>query len=57
MKKKLIVLGILFATLGFSKMNAQINLGDKAMGALQKGVTSFTLTNADAATLSKEAVR
>lgn len=57
MEKKFIVLGVLFATLGFTKMNAQINLGDKAMGALQKGVTSFTLTNADAATLSKEAVR
>lgn len=57
MEKKFIVLGVLFATLGFTKMNAQINLGDKAIGALQKGVTSFTLTNADAATLSKEAVR
>ncbi|MRX67817.1 putative metalloprotease [Flavobacterium resistens] len=57
MKKKIIIAGFLFATLGFTKMNAQINLGDKAMGALQKGVTSFTLTNADAATLSKEAVR
>jgi len=57
MKKKLLVFGILFATLGFTKMSAQINLGDKAMGALQKGVTSFTLSNADAAALSKEAVR
>jgi putative metalloprotease len=56
MKKKFIVLGVLFATLSFTKMNAQINLGDKAMGALQKGVTSFTLTNADAAALSKQAV-
>jgi putative metalloprotease len=57
MRKKFIVLGVLFATLGFTQMNAQINLGDKAMGALQKGVTSFTLSNADAAALSKEAVR
>ncbi|MFC0776641.1 M48 family metalloprotease [Flavobacterium sp. HJSW_4] len=57
MKKKLLVFGVLFATLGFTKMNAQINLGDKAIGALQKGVTSFTLSNADAAALSKEAVR
>ncbi|MBF4492795.1 M48 family metalloprotease [Flavobacterium sp. MR2016-29] len=56
MKKKLIVLGVLFATFGITKMNAQINLGDKAMGAIQKGVTSFTLSNADAAALSKEAV-
>ncbi|WP_163407682.1 M48 family metalloprotease [Flavobacterium ajazii] len=56
MKNKFILLGILFASFGVSQMNAQINLGDKAIGALQKGVTSFTLTNADAAKLSKEAV-
>jgi putative metalloprotease len=56
MKKKFIVLGVLFATFGFTKMNAQINLGDKAIGALQKGVTGFTFSNADAAALSKAAV-
>ncbi|MBS7255560.1 M48 family metalloprotease [Flavobacterium branchiicola] len=56
MRKKFIVLGVLFATLGFTKMNAQINLGDKAMGAVQKGITGFTLSNADAAALSKQAV-
>ncbi|MEN2400438.1 M48 family metalloprotease [Flavobacterium sp. MC2016-06] len=56
MKKKFIVLGVLLAAFSVSNMNAQINLGDKAMGALQKGVTSFTLTNEDAAKLSKEAV-
>lgn len=57
MKKKIIIGGLLFAALSFTKMNAQINLGDKAMGALQKGVAGFTLSNADAAALSKEAVR
>ena len=36
--------------------NAQINLGEKALGALQKGVAGFTFTDADAAALSKEAV-
>jgi len=56
MKNKFIVLGILFISFGAAKMNAQINLGEKAIGAVQKGVTSFTLTNADAAKLSKEAV-
>jgi putative metalloprotease len=56
MKKKFIVLGVLFATFGFTRMNAQINLGDKAIGALQKGVTGFTFSNADAAALSKAAV-
>ncbi|MBB4803572.1 putative metalloprotease [Flavobacterium nitrogenifigens] len=56
MKKKFIVLGILLASFGISKMNAQINLGEKAIGAVQKGVTGFTFSNADAAKLSKEAV-
>ena len=55
MKKKLIVMGV-FAAFGFIKMNAQINFGEKAIGAVQKGVTGFTFSNADAAALSKAAV-
>jgi putative metalloprotease len=55
MKKKLIVMGV-FAAFGFTKMNAQINFGEKAMGAVQKGVSGFTFSNADAAALSKAAV-
>lgn len=39
------------------KSNAQINLGDKAMGALQAGAASLTYSNEDAAAISKEAVR
>jgi putative metalloprotease len=50
MKKKFIVLGILFTVFGFTKMNAQI-LSDKAMGALGKGVSGFTFSDADAAAL------
>jgi metalloprotease len=56
MKRKHILLGVLIATFGFSKGNAQINLGDKALGALQKGVAGFTFSDEDAAKLSKEAV-
>jgi putative metalloprotease len=56
MNKKFIVLSVLLASFGFTKMNAQINFGEKALGAVQKGVTALTLTNADAAALSKEAV-
>lgn len=56
MKKNLIVIGVLFATFGFTKMNAQINFGEKALGAVQKGVAGFTFSNADAAALSKAAV-
>ncbi|OMQ09945.1 M48 family metalloprotease [[Flexibacter] sp. ATCC 35103] len=56
MKKKFIILGVLFAAFGFTKMNAQINFGEKAIGAVQKGVSGFTFSNADAAALSKAAV-
>ncbi|QSB28071.1 M48 family metalloprotease [Flavobacterium sp. CLA17] len=56
MKKKFIISGALFAAFSFTSMNAQINFGEKALGAVQKGVAGFTLSNADAAALSKEAV-
>ena len=46
----------LLVILNISKINAQINLGEKALGALQNGVASFTFSNEDAAKLSKEAV-
>ncbi|KOP37832.1 peptidase [Flavobacterium sp. WLB] len=55
MKKKFIVLGILFAAFGFTKMDAQI-LSDKTMGALGKGVSGFTFSDADAAALAKESI-
>lgn len=37
-------------------LHAQINLGEKALGAVQKGVAGFTFSDEDAANLSKEAV-
>jgi putative metalloprotease len=55
MKRKFIVLGILFTILGFVETNAQI-LSDKAMGALGKGVSGFTFSDADAAALAKKAI-
>ncbi|TDW47239.1 putative metalloprotease [Flavobacterium sp. 270] len=55
MKKRFIVFGILLATFGFTKMNAQI-LSDKAMGALGKGVSGFTFSDADAAALAKQSI-
>ena len=42
--------------LSFSLSNAQINLGERALGALQKGVAGFTFSDEQAAQLSKEAV-
>ncbi|MDR7208873.1 M48 family metalloprotease [Flavobacterium piscis] len=56
MKNKFIVLGISLAFFSVAKMNAQINFGEKALGAVQKGVASFTLSNEDAAKLSRAAV-
>ena len=56
--KSIIQLSILFIFLfNINTVDAQINFGEKALGALQNGVASFTLTNEDAALLSKEAVR
>lgn len=37
-------------------LHSQINLGEKALGAVQKGVAGFTFSDEDAANLSKEAV-
>ncbi|MBB1193315.1 peptidase [Flavobacterium sp. SOK18b] len=56
MKNKSIILGALFVLLGVSTANAQINFGEKALGAVQKGVAGFTFSDADAASLSKAAV-
>lgn len=56
MKRNSIALVVMLATFGFTKANAQINLGEKALGAVQKGVAGFTFSDADAAALSKEAV-
>jgi putative metalloprotease len=55
MKKRFIVLGILLAAFGVTKMNVQI-LSDKTMGALGKGISGFTFSDADAAALAKESI-
>ncbi|UOK42926.1 MULTISPECIES: M48 family metalloprotease [Flavobacterium] len=56
MKKTPLLLATLFAVLGLQTVSAQINLGEKALGAVQKGVTGLTFSDADAANLSREAV-
>ena len=57
MKTRVLITALVVSTFSFTKINAQINIGDKAMGALQSGVASFTFSDEDAATMSKEAVR
>jgi metalloprotease len=56
MKTKSIALGLLITAFGLSKATAQINLGDRALGAIQKGITGFTFSDEDASKLSLEAV-
>jgi putative metalloprotease len=56
MNTKSILLGALVVMLGVSTTHAQINLGERALGAVQKGMTGLTFTDADAAALSKPAV-
>ncbi|WP_281228183.1 M48 family metalloprotease [Flavobacterium aquiphilum] len=56
MNTKSLLLGIFVTFAGFSAAQAQINLGERALGAVQKGITGFTFSDADAAALSKAAV-
>lgn len=57
MKTKSIITALFIAVLSLSKVNAQINLGEKALGAIQNGMSAFSFSNEDAAKISKEAVR
>lgn len=57
MKSKTTLALIFISLLGFSKATAQINLGERALGALQNGMAAFTFSDDDAAKLSKDAVR
>ena len=56
MKNKSILIAALLVLLGFFKANAQINFGERALGALQKGAAGLIFSDADAAALSKAAV-
>lgn len=56
MNTKSLLLGVFVTFAGFSAAQAQINLGERALGAVQKGITGFTFSDADAAALSKAAV-
>lgn len=56
MDTKSLLLGVLAVVFGVSTTHAQINLGERALGAIQKGMTGLTFSDADAAALSKPAV-
>ncbi len=56
MKRSSILLIVMIAVFGFSKANAQIKFDEKSLGAIQKGVTGLTFSDADAQKLSKATV-
>lgn len=56
MKKPIIALSCALTFAGFHVAHAQINLGERALGAVSKGLTSVMFSDADAAALSKQAV-
>jgi metalloprotease len=56
MNTKLLILSLSTVLFGISATQAQINFGEKALGAVQKGYTGFTFSDADAAAMSKPAV-
>jgi putative metalloprotease len=56
MKNTFLTFSFAFIIAGFNTANAQINLGDRALGAVQKGLAGFTFSDEDAAALSKQAV-
>ncbi len=57
MKTRNIATILIVFVLSFCKVNAQISLGEKALGAIQNGMASLTFTNQDAARLSLAAVK
>jgi putative metalloprotease len=56
MNTKSLLLGVSLILFGISTSQAQINFGERALGAVQKGMTGLTFSDADAAALSKPAV-
>jgi putative metalloprotease len=56
MNTKSLLLGVSLILFGVFTSQAQINFGERALGAVQKGMTGLTFSDADAAALSKPAV-
>lgn len=56
MKNTILKLSFALLLAGFNTATAQINLGERALGAVQKGLAGFTFSDEDAAALSKQAV-
>ncbi len=53
--KSLLIAGIV-SIFALNNINAQINLGDRALGALSNGIKGFTFSDEDAANIAREAI-
>jgi metalloprotease len=57
MKIKSVLLGVLMVFLVISNSNAQIKLGDKAIGAIEKGAKGVSFSDEDAVAMAKAAIK
>lgn len=56
MKTKSLLFAGIISLFGLTNMNAQINLGERALGALSNGIKGFTFSDEDAANIAREAI-
>ena len=56
MKNKLLITATVVAFFGINSLNAQINLGDRALGAIANGIKGFTFSDEDAAKIAADAI-
>ena len=56
MKNKLLITATVVAFFGINSLNAQINLGDRALGAIANGIKGFTFSDEDAAKIASDAI-
>lgn len=56
MKNKSLIIAGIISVFGLTNMNAQINLGERALGALSNGIKGFTFSDEDAANIAREAI-
>ena len=56
MKNKLLITATIVAFFGINSLNAQINLGERALGAIANGIKGFTFSDEDAAKIAADAI-
>ena len=56
MYTKTLLIALVVSILGANNATAQINLGDRALGALSNGIKGFTFSDEDATNIAREAI-